>query len=272
LTEERPGTVYLFDAKTAEDFGLIDRALQGVQKFFGAFHRGTRIRKDQQTFIQEPMVRGVVERVTARHASLFRPDQLPMLPEGLYGVGPVWLEVLPGTASDERFSIQVRTPAEHKELDELRRRLAVIGDAWRRFPMALTEAARDLARVLERPAGLQSLSFRAGQPPSSTRRWVCLPVEYTSFCYAEGEHGRESRPLEPDEQALWHDGLRRVVSAQADAEAIEPVIPRYAKHPFVALRTYGDPTGMARAFDDRYFMASTELNLLNTVLFVDRAS
>jgi hypothetical protein len=29
---------------------------------------------------------------------------------------------------------------------------------------------------------------------------------------------------------------------------------------------------LARTFDDRYFMASTELNLLNTLLFVDDSS
>ena len=34
----------------------------------------------------------------------------------------------------------------------------------------------------------------------------------------------------------------------------------------------GDPTGLERAFDDRYFMASSELNLLNTMLFVAESS
>jgi hypothetical protein len=29
---------------------------------------------------------------------------------------------------------------------------------------------------------------------------------------------------------------------------------------------------LARTFDDRYFMASTELNLLNTLLFVEESS
>jgi hypothetical protein len=45
----------------------------------------------------------------------------------------------------------------------------------------------------------------------------------------------------------------------------------YADVPFVVVTTSGDPTGYRRAFDGRYFMASTELNLLNTVLFVDNA-
>ena len=54
--------------------------------------------------------------------------------------------------------------------------------------------------------------------------------------------------------------------------SISPVLPYYAAHPYIALIARGDPTGLARTFDDRYFMASTELNLLNTLLFVDDSS
>src|SRR4030081_1556236 len=60
-------TVYLYDASSEEDFGLVNNALQGVLKFFGAFQRTTRLRQDQETVIQEPMVRRMVEQVTARH-------------------------------------------------------------------------------------------------------------------------------------------------------------------------------------------------------------
>ena len=38
--------------------------------------------------------------------------------------------------------------------------------------------------------------------------------------------------------------------------------------PWLAALVTGDPTGIERAFDARYFMASAELNLLNTILFV----
>ncbi len=50
--------------------------------------------------------------------------------------------------------------------------------------------------------------------------------------------------------------------------AREPAIANFAEHPFLMLQSDGDPTGLERAFDPRYFMASTELNLLNTVFFV----
>lgn len=50
--------------------------------------------------------------------------------------------------------------------------------------------------------------------------------------------------------------------------AMHPFLPRFEDRPFLALLTLVDPTGVERAFDDRYFMASSELNLLNTLLFV----
>jgi hypothetical protein len=176
------------------------------------------------------------------------------------------------THSDERFHFQARTPGERAELEELGQRLAVIGDEWKHFPLALAWSARDLAGILGRAEGLQTRSFRAGQPSKRLRQWACLPIDYPSFCYEEWEHGHQLRPIETDAHPLWHDGLLRVVGAFASIDAVEPVVPRYAEHPFLIVRSEGDPTGLDRAFDDRYFMASTELNLLNTVLFVDSAA
>jgi hypothetical protein len=262
------GTIYLYDPRTPEDFGLVRNAVEGVQRFFGGFHRHVRLRKDQETIMRESTLRRIVEQVTARHALLFAPGQMPSLPPPLYCVGPIWLERLTGTDSDESFNFQALTPQERAQLGELGRQLAVIGDAWREFPLTLTWSARDLARIIERGEGLQTRSFRAGQPSKRLRQWACLPIDYASFCFQEGEHGRQPRPIDADAHPLWHDGLLRVVSASASIDSVEPVIPRFEENPFLVLRTDGDPTGLDRAFDDRYFMASSELNLLNTLLFV----
>jgi hypothetical protein len=51
-----------------------------------------------------------------------------------------------------------------------------------------------------------------------------------------------------------------------------PVLPYFKSYPFAVLVARGDATGLARVFDDRYFMASTELNLLNALLFVSEQS
>ena len=46
-------------------------------------------------------------------------------------------------------------------------------------------------------------------------------------------------------------------------------IPRYETFPWVAGVGMTDPRKLAVVFDDRYFMASNELNLLNTLLLAE---
>ncbi len=51
-----------------------------------------------------------------------------------------------------------------------------------------------------------------------------------------------------------------------------PPIPRYDDFPWAAAIYQGDPLRLDLAFDDRYFMASSELNLLNTLLLAEPGS
>mgnify|MGYP001171440091 CR=1 FL=1 len=47
------------------------------------------------------------------------------------------------------------------------------------------------------------------------------------------------------------------------------VVPRYEEFPYAVALGVEDPARLRYVFDDRYFMASTELNLLNTLLLAD---
>ena len=116
-----------------------------------------------------------------------------------------------------------------------------------------------LARTLH---GLPAQSAATLSP-----RWIALPLDYAAFCYVQGPHGRQLHRPPEDEHPLWKEGLACVVSAATMPTSVEPAIADYAEHPFLVLQADSDPTGLERAFDPRYFMASTELNLLNSVLF-----
>ena len=48
--------------------------------------------------------------------------------------------------------------------------------------------------------------------------------------------------------------------------SVMPPIPRYAEFPWAASVGNANPLKLDTVFDDRYFMASNELNLLNTLL------
>jgi hypothetical protein len=122
--------------------------------------------------------------------------------------------------------------------------------------------------ILQRPDGLLDVTFVARKVVRSERVWVCLPVDYEQLCElspADEQDGRRFRLTEPEH---WLEMLIRASSAATALTAVHPVLPRFEDRPFLALLTSGDPTGLQHVLDDRYFMASSELNLLNTLLFV----
>jgi hypothetical protein len=51
--------------------------------------------------------------------------------------------------------------------------------------------------------------------------------------------------------------------------AVIPPLPRYESFPWAASVGEVSPLKLDLAFDDRYFMASNELNLLNTLLLAE---
>lgn len=53
------------------------------------------------------------------------------------------------------------------------------------------------------------------------------------------------------------------------SNAVMPAIPRYDGMPWVAGVGQTNPLKFDVVFDDRYFMASNELNLLNALLLVE---
>jgi hypothetical protein len=192
------------------------------------------------------------------------------LPDHTFALGPVLIERWSDMDSDEtfRFDALVEHHAERKRrlLHSCRQISYRTG-----LPGPLRRAARDVLTILDRPEGLQELDFVVRRVTTTRNAWVCLPVDYTRFCHTSvGDREEPNGQLrEPD---AWLEGLGRAAAAAVSPTAISPVLPYFSAHPYVALIARGDPTGLARTFDDRYFMASTELNLLNSLLFVEESS
>jgi hypothetical protein len=141
--------------------------------------------------------------------------------------------------------------------------MAIANKRELRLPEALRRAARGMYEILDRPEFLEAKTYVVDRSVASTRVWVALPLAYHRFCSPD-EHGQYPEVEEPEQ---WLETMVRAVAASAELSAYSPVLPAYRERPFLAFLTNGDPTGIDRVFDDRYFMASTELNLLNTILF-----
>lgn len=80
------------------------------------------------------------------------------------------------------------------------------------------------------------------------------------------EREKEGRPFEVVDSELWREGLAQGLMAKS---AVMPPIARYAEYPWAASVGNANPLRLDTVFDDRYFMASSELNLLNTLLLAD---
>ncbi len=84
--------------------------------------------------------------------------------------------------------------------------------------------------------------------------------------FVYGEQESEGRPFTLVDEPLWQEALGRTLGA---ASAIIPPLPKYETFPWAAAVGELSPLKMDLAFDDRYFMASNELNLLNTLLLAN---
>jgi hypothetical protein len=98
----------------------------------------------------------------------------------------------------------------------------------------------------------------------SPNTWLAVPAGYPQFVRADGTDGVSYRCKEPED---WH---RALCSALLGGAAVAPAIATYESFPWAASVGMTDPLGLQQMFDDRYFMASSELNLLNTLLLCER--
>jgi hypothetical protein len=137
-------------------------------------------------------------------------------------------------------------------------------DQNRALPSALRVPAANLFRLLARERPDAANEFSTIKELKSPNTWISLPAAYAQFVTRAGEHDDRVKTLtEPD---MWREGLGRALSSSA---AVMPAIPRYEGFPWVAAVGQTNPLKLDLVFDDRYFMASSELNLLNTLLLAD---
>jgi hypothetical protein len=183
-------------------------------------------------------------------------------------IGPLWMERWTDIPAAEAFPFEGAVDGGEARLKRLVDSCRDIARSrqQRDVPGPLRRAARDVRSIVERPHALDGISFMARRSVESDRAWVCIPIDYDRFCAVppgEEHAGTAFRLVQPEH---WLDALIRAAYANTEVASHQPVLPRFDGRPFRAFSAQGDPTGMRRAFDDRYFMASSELNLLNTIL------
>ncbi len=235
--------------------------------FWGHCLSGQKPKKDQPSFTDLDQVRAFVRAAGFSSGMLFAkdPEQVPVLPENIHCIGPFWLEDWSGMVRDLRESQDYDTFAsnftklEKTFLGQLRDL-----EKLQTLPANLRFALKDIFRIFIRENQEVQLAYTSLKPLQTKHLWLALPLDSPKLCRITEDGAERRKPLECEED--WHLLLHRVMPNSLHTA---PVLPSYEDYPFAASIGSPDPARLAMSFDDRYFLASTELNLLNMVLLGD---
>lgn len=175
----------------------------------------------------------------------------------LYANGPLFVEDWGDFEKEELFTFAGYNNAANQHL---LKQLGLIRND-QKIPRNIRSAAIDLSRILERREQEEAETrFSTTKALTSTYLWVALPAGYAQFM------DERSPPCSAEDAEAWRNGLARGLGS---SHAPFPPLPSYAAFPWAARVGVADPLQLATVFDDRYFMACNELNLLNTLLLAN---
>ncbi len=185
------------------------------------------------------------------------------IPDHVYVSGPAFLENWGDFDKMEVFSFEGHTT----EVTQTGRRVVaqlLNIDEDRSLPQALRQPAANLLRILQREKKDTANEFNTLKSLKSPNTWIAVPTGYIQFMARDRR--LDGEPFEVEDPGSWRDALAQSLSATS---AVMPPIPRYAEYPWAASVGNANPLKMDTVFDDRYFMASNEMNLLNTLLLAN---
>lgn len=265
----REAEVYKLQGKNRDLIATASKAKDLVEAIFsrtrlqGVARRG----EDGRSMVKDDYAKQLIETAAAGTAPLLAAAESgTSFPEHVYWSGPVAVEAWHGFEKQEVFAF------EGHETEVSRASRFLIGllkdiDKNKDFPAPLRNPAASLLRLLQRDQHEAANEFRTLKELKSPNTWVATPVGRYEFMYAESRD--KDRPFAVDDGPLWQEALGRTLNA---GSAVIPPLPRYESFPWAASVGEVSPLKLDLAFDDRYFMASNELNLLNTLLLAEQAS
>ncbi len=246
--------------------GLVSKARTNCYELFSRFRLQATAKKDADgsSFVKSQEAREFFEQASTAIALLL-PDKeaRPRIPDHVFFSGPMVLESWAQFDKRELFSFEGQLTNVEQMTRQLYGQLKEI-ESCDALPGSLRIPAANLFRLLAREKYGAANEFNTLKELKSPNTWIAIPTAYVQFVRPVDEHDGSTRLLDEPEQ--WREGLGRALSASA---AVMPAIPRYEDMPWVAGVGQTNPLKFDVVFDDRYFMASNELNLLNTLLLTE---
>lgn len=244
--------------------GLVKNAQANMVELFShiRLQANTHRAADCRTMARHADARALVSLATdALRPLLVYADQGTSIPEHLFAFGPMFLEHWGDFDTSEIFGFDGHTIEINQMASQLIRQLRAIA-ADSAFAPGLRRPADALAKILKRDPQHAGQQFNIFKYLKSPNTWIAIPCGYSQFM-AHDRRLELSRSGEIQAAEEWREALAQSLSATS---ALLPPIARYADYPWVASVGHANPLQWETVFDDRYFMASNEMNLLNTFL------
>lgn len=249
--------------KDQEKVGLVKNAQANIIELFSHTKLQAVMAKagDRRTMVRYSDAKELCDLAAAplRPLLVYAP-QGTSIPDHVYVSGPAFLENWGDFDKMEVFSFEGHTT----EVTQIGRRVVaqlLTIDEDRSLPQALRQPAANLLRILQREKKDAANEFNTLKSLKSPNTWIAVPTGYIQFMARERRLDGEQ--FEVEDPGSWRDALAQSLSATS---AVMPPIPRYAEYPWAASVGNANPLKLDTVFDGRYFMASNEMNLLNTLL------
>ncbi|MDJ0796134.1 MAG: helicase-related protein [Calothrix sp. MO_167.B12] len=259
--------VFISD-KAQDNKGIVKQAEQLTQKIFAHFTlRGNTVDRQAKSYVDYPTLSAFVKAVSRNSSRLLSTleNENLLIPDDLTCIGPFWIENWSDRRTEEKFSFEGWRKFIQQYSQELLGLLRVIyQDKNVKFPPKLKRPARELYQFLIREKEESTLEYSTLQALKTENIVVSIPLDYPHFWHEQLEEDSRKQVLE--DPATWQKTLGRSLTPQG---LIMPVVPQYETFPWVAVAGRRIFSQLETIFSDRYFLASSELNLLNTILLVD---
>jgi hypothetical protein len=249
--------------KDQEKVGLIKNAQANIIELFSHTKLQAVMAKagDRRTMVRYSDAKNLCDLAAAPlRPLLVYAQQGTSIPDHVYVSGPAFLENWGDFDKIEVFSFEGHTTEVTQTARRVVAQLLNI-DEDRSLPQALRQPAANLLRILQREKKDSANEFNTLKSLKSPNTWIAVPTGYIQFMARDRRLDGEQ--FEVEDPGSWRDALAQSLSATS---AVMPPIPRYAEYPWAASVGNANPLKLNTVFDDRYFMASNELNLLNTLL------
>jgi len=255
--------LYRSKAKSTDLASLATRALDNVIAIFSRadLHGLARRGSDERSYVRHEVARSIYDvACNSIRALIPRPSgDRPLLPRHMSFFGPVVVENWEAFEKQEIFAFEEHDAALSEAVRKLKGQLHDI-KTNNAFPASFRNPAEALLGLLYREDHDEANEFKTLKALKSPNTWVAVPAGYPTFTAAkQPTDGREFALKDAD---IWYDGLARTLGSSA----VIPPIPSYKSFPWAATVGRVNALNLDLVFDDRYFMASNELNLLNTLL------